>query len=285
MNILPSYACNFHCPFCAIHQQDCGQLLNLDYAKQQLSSIPGIRQIDILGGEPSLLPDEYLSELIDICTSRLNGKLPGMYTNLSRVSPLIDRVKLTVSFDPGMREARNSVIQNMLMLDNEFDINTIVSSKLVALGAGHIEKMLSRFRMAKRICLSSFTHFPGMPDYTPAPEDMLKFMKDILSLDEPHRIHFSPISSIREGSRKSYAAEESAEMLPSGKYRYALRDVTSAKEFETFDAVKKYRYNNESYPGECNSCRYRGQCLNKYRTEAGCYWDKKIMETIEERLS
>lgn len=281
MNILPSYKCNFKCSFCAVRSLDKGDLLDLNWLETTLNSIENISNIDILGGEPSLLPLSYQERLINICSARLGGKKPNMYTNLKIITPFIDRVDPVISYDINVRQDEAIVLANMISLDTDFNINAIVTRQLVAKGAPYLLKFANRLKRLKQIKLSSFTHFTGYPDLSPDPQELIDFVSYILKYDTNYKIRFFPISSIRDAYKKNTAPEQVAEILPDQRFRISMRDFHNAQEFDTFDEVVRYHKENYNFIDEdCRDCRFLGKCLHKYKKES-CYWDYKLMEIIE----
>lgn len=283
MNILPSYACNLACPFCAIHQLDKGDLLDLDWLEKQIKEIPA-EQIDILGGEPSLLPEEYLDRLISICRNK-TGKKPGMYSNLIIKSPLLDKVELTVSYDPGSRQKSSRVLANMLTLEQPFEINTIATKPAIERGPEYLIKLAARMPNLKRITLSTLTVFPGCEDLRPEPEALKEFCLKLIELDKNNLIHFYPIATWQEDYIKRMDPAQTVEILPNKKFRIALRDFQGVREFDTYkEAAAYYEDNYSQADGQCKRCEFFRRCPHMY-SEIRCKEDYEIAKAIKERLS
>lgn len=74
---IPTYICNLNCPHCEIHKiehkVDCAQFL------KQLQKIEA-RKVILFGGEPLVLPDEYIKQIIQ------TGKITSISTNLFSAS-------------------------------------------------------------------------------------------------------------------------------------------------------------------------------------------------------
>jgi organic radical activating enzyme len=165
MNIIPTYKCNFNCPFCYTKKLSDKELLDLNWLKNQLNKIPDINNIDILGGELSILPIDYQKQLIDICTEKLNGKKPQMITNLKIVTPFIYQIDPVVSYDINLRQDSEIVLSNLIKLDTEYDINMIVTQEVINKGPEYILKFTKKLRLLKQLRLSSFKLLEGIQYY------------------------------------------------------------------------------------------------------------------------
>ena len=196
MNILPSYKCNFQCPFCNIPKLDKGEILNLNWLENTLGNLPSMDEIHILGGEPTLLPLDYQDRLINICSNKINGNKPKIYTNLSTIPVFADRLNIMVSYDPCNRQSQNKVLSNMLQLD-KFQINMIVTKTLIEDYGTKIFAMVRNLHMISSIRLSSYTHFNGLEDFTPDPQKLLEFISFIIRNNDNDKISFYPIDSIK----------------------------------------------------------------------------------------
>ena len=279
MNILPSYKCNLSCPFCIIHSKDKGDLLDFDWLENTLKDIPSC-QIDILGGEPSLLPDSYMQRLLQICKQHAGRFKVGMYTNLVKISPFVNDVDLTVSFDPGSRQLSNKVMSNMLLLNTSFEINMIVTKHVVNRGAKWLQSFARKIKNIKKITLSTLTSFPGCVDLRPNPAELADFCRDIILLNDRH-IYFYPIATWESDFIKAADPVQVAEILPDHKFRVALRDFFGAKEFDTFkQAADYYSSNYASSEPYCVGCPYFRRCTHMYTDGNSCSADRMITETI-----
>ena len=288
MNIIPSYNCNFNCPFCVVHSKADQTLLDLDWFRSELKRMEHIDHLNIIGGEPTQLDEKYLEELIDICTAKL-GRKPSLYTNLSRISPLFKKVELNVSFNPGITQSAGEVKKNLLLLDQPFNINMILTNKLAE---GGIDKLKSFLRLGnlKQLSVSRYTNFGG-PDFTPTKEQYLNFTKGLTSLAlKDSRIHFYPISSQISQRTRDNTALACAEVLPNNKYRISIRDFyrdlgdTVFNEYDTWEELSHaYAQLNTKRiwsRASCNDCRFNQACLCLFKDRTDC----EAMEQIEKQI-
>lgn len=258
---------------------DKGDLLDLDWLEENIKTLPH-GQIDILGGEPSLLPDDYMKRLLKICKEHAGDNKVGMYTNLIRISPFVNDADLTVSYDPGSRQLPEKVLQNMLCLDVPFEINMIVTKHVVDLGAEWLIRLSNRLRMAKKITLSTLTVFPGCTDLRPNHVDLANFCRDIIEANAD-KIYFYPIATWTRDYIKQTDPSQTVEILPNRKFRIALRDFFGAQEFDTYkEACEYYEQNYSKGEPVCNGCPYFRRCIHMYTDGRTCREDRMITETI-----
>lgn len=94
VSIIPTFFCNRRCKYCyQLNKVNDNTLLDLDVCKRQLQSIAQYYNIDtisLFGGELSLLNEQYLDQLFDICTRF--GNVVNLNTNLTNVN-LLDIAK------------------------------------------------------------------------------------------------------------------------------------------------------------------------------------------------
>ena len=280
MIISPSFKCNFRCPFCNVHKEDKGEILDLDYLEKIVYDIPDIKQLQILGGEPSILPTDYLDRLISICTKKLEGKKPIMYTNLYKVSEQIGRTYPIISYDPHDRQRQKTVLSNLLSLDMEYDLSLIITDNLVEHGAEELVNFVYKLKQLKRANLSVFCKQKDCDDFTPAPDKFLKFIKDIIRLDTRKKI-FSPFIEFLAGRYlNSPFIEYSTEIICNGKFRCYYNSYEEFKLFDTFAEVENF-YKNKKPEACCKDCEYIDYCPHNYVEDGKCIFDYQIMEEVK----
>lgn len=283
MDIIPSYNCNLDCPFCIVHRHNNGDLLDLDWLEENIKTVPH-NYVTILGGELSLLPNDYMKRLIEIGKAHACDSKVTMYTNLVKVSPFIDSVDVIVSYDPMVRQLQNKVLQNMLLLERPFKINMLATKHVVSLGVEWLLKLFKKIKQLKKISISTLTLFPGCPDLRPDPMDLANFCCDIIKA-KTNKIRFYPVSTWTENYVKQMAPEETIEILPNKKFRISLRDFVGAKELDTYEQCVEY-YKKELSSGEpcCQECPYFGRCTHMYTDNRRCHADRMITEAILSEL-
>lgn len=137
LTIHPTYYCNFDCFFC--HQKDYEKesFLSIEKLKEILPKIPkDLSMIYLMGGEVSVLPDKYLTELLALLD---DFKVPiYIQTNLFKVNPILLKHNLVVSYDFESRPRYETVLKNIMLLDVPYSITTVANRSLLNQGAKNL---------------------------------------------------------------------------------------------------------------------------------------------------
>ena len=234
MIIFPSYLCNFDCPFCGI-KKETSPLMSLDWLAGVLEEVKPAHTT-ILGGEPMLLKDDYLEKLIDMC-AKAAGEKPSLYSNGSIIKPsLLSKTKLVISFDPEDREKCSTVLNNVLMLDQDFDFNTILTKNLVEAGPEKLEQRIKHLTRLKRIDLCLYYRFPGHEDMSAADVDAF------LNALTDKRFHY-----LKHDFMKDF--DEVLKVLPDHRY---LVETPDHNKHIVSDTLEEARENYERLKNEFN---------------------------------
>lgn len=288
MDIIPSYYCNFDCDFCRTHTGSYQEPLDLRWLEEQLKHIP-VKHINILGGEPFLLPKHYLQKLIEICYNK-TGKKPGLYTNLTHLSDSIEDVELTVSYDPYNRQDLYTVLTNMLELRHPFRVNTLLTSYMVEKGVKRQLFFLREMRLCYQLVLSTLNVPKESEDFKadlrPNPLALAAFCEELAQTEE-ERLYFYPLWVLKHRKTKETDFADVVEILPTKEFRVSFRDDDRPATFFSYKIAEKYYYASKDYPAieRCETCPYYGFCTNMYQPNRdGSCADYMIMERMEAAL-
>ena len=286
MNIYPSYKCNMNCAFCALCRLP-GELINLGWLKGELLSHPDLcEDINILGGEPSILPISYQEELISIC-SEAAGEKPFYITNLLKVSPALKDTRPIVSYDWGLRPSHQRVLTNMLNMDMPFAMSTILSDKLVDAGPSRFIAMIDRLPALERADLVLYRGGLTETDNSPHHNALLDFV--VAVMDHP-KVNLTPYSAMQGRTDNSFSNTAGRlGFLPDNKYGvridYAHLGYTP---FDSYDEAVAYYHSRIAHISNtepCRSCKFLGRCWCVGGFEDGvCHGDKEMMEVFDEHV-
>lgn len=259
MNLYTTYLCNFHCRFCSI-RQDKSPILDLAWAEKELSAHPELcTNINILGGEPSILPLSYQEKLINICTKAANEK-PYYITNLFKVSPLLEKCRPIVSYDFELREQHRTVFQNMLNLEIDFSISTVLTKYLVEeIGATRYLKLIRSLKNCKRADLDLY--YKGkhdQEDHTPDNDALIAFIKEVMIDD---KVNLAPLSAMRHHIDASFDnISDYFAFMPENKYGVRLDYENGPyKVFDTYYEAYDY-FKSKIKNSRCQSCEFLNTC-------------------------
>lgn len=257
MNIYPSYKCNISCSFCGIHKLK-GKTIDLNWIYEQLLEHPILRSnINILGGEPSILPERYQEDLINICIE-LSGEKPYYITNLYKISPFLRKCKPIISYDFNLREY--NCLNNILTLDFPFAISTILTSYLVN-DVGYLKylKFINSLKLCYRADLDIYYKSKNCSiDYTPDNDKLLEFISKIM--DHP-KVNLAPYSAMKNNIDSSFMnISDYFALLPDNLYgvRMDYSNGPYAK-FKTFEEAIEF-FNNRIQNKLCNNCEFIKTC-------------------------
>ena len=110
VSIFPMYMCNLKCPFCYLKGTVCSDILNATDLEFILSKI-NVHQINIYGGEVTLLEEHYINNLLDICSNYTKSISINSNYTFNKIPNWINRVSLGTSIDFSCRPV-NKIINN-----------------------------------------------------------------------------------------------------------------------------------------------------------------------------
>ena len=114
VSVCPTFRCNLNCPYCYLGDMvNSSDVLSLDRLTNQLNIISShepIDEISLFGGEISLLDEEYLYKLKDICYNFTNTV--GVTTNLANINITKIFDNITIS----LNEERDDYFENVQWL-------------------------------------------------------------------------------------------------------------------------------------------------------------------------
>lgn len=287
MNIFPSYKCNFNCSFCSFKNRP-GNTIDLDWLEQQLQLHPDLcSDINILGGEPSVLPAEYQKRLIDICTVAAKEK-PFFITNLNIISPYLQDTKPIVSYDFNLRQNSNRILSNILSLDMKFSMSTIMTSNLISnIGAERMLSLVDHLSNCDRIDLLLYRQADTAIDYSPNHDELMNFVAAVIDHPKVNLTPYSSMAGYTDNSFNNIAGRIG--FLPDNKYGvridYKNLGYTAFDTYEEAISYYKMRTKEIEKTKPCSSCEFVGRCWCVGGYEDGvCHGDKTMMDYFKVKL-
>ena len=279
MNIYVTYKCNFHCPFCSI-RKDASPIINLDWVHEELNKHPELcSNINILGGEPSVTSNDFQEKLINICTEA-SGDKPYYITNLYKISPFLDKCKPIVSYDFDIREKNEVVLNNILNLDMDFSLSTVLTDHLVnKVGSSKYIRFISSLKHCNRADLDLY--YKGKEDtndFTPDNESLLSFIKDVITND---KVNLAPLSAMKNNIDSSFNnISDYFAFTPYNEYGVRL-DYRNGpyRIFDTYEEAKHY-YDTAINNSLCNKCEFINTCWYPC-SDTACHGNKPMLEMFK----
>lgn len=135
IQLYPTNRCNQKCSFCFNAEQNGAEDLPYENALRLLDILSknGIREIDIMGGEPFLLP--WIADFIEDSVSKnikvnisTNGSKPSASKKLKRIGS--DKIQIGVSLEGSTEEKHNKLTHSSHFLDAVSTIKELLTSNL-----------------------------------------------------------------------------------------------------------------------------------------------------------
>lgn len=273
LSIQPTFLCNFNCSYCYLgNLRNCSDILDLRVLERRIEEILNkyqIRNINLYGGEISLLKPSYLEELVDIC-SRIGIK-STVITNLSN-DWIIDfceegSLPLSISLNEErpyyketlekIKKLKNrgnknlSVVVLPSMLDKDYSGLMSFYEKL------GLDVFFIQYHPSVHSCKSGVVYDININHFS-------SFLKGIIS--EKHRRDYE-IKIINEDilNNKDYNPLMSGflSITPFGQYSTVLYQ-NGIERYEYFNSLEEWeeccKKEYREYFLKCNLCEYFGKC-------------------------
>lgn len=273
LSIQPTFLCNFNCSYCYLgNLRNCSDILDLRVLEQRIEEILNkyqIRNINLYGGEISLLKPSYLEELVDICSKI--GIKPTVITNLSNdwIVDFCEKGSLPLSISLNeerpyyketlekIKKLRNkgnknlSVVVLPSMLDKDYSDLMSFYEKL------GLDVFFIQYHPSVHSCKSGVVYDININHFS-------NFLKGIIS--EKHRKDYE-IKIINEDTlnNKDYNPLMSGFLFitPFGQYSTVLYQ-DGIERYEYFNSLEEWeeccKKEYREYFLKCNLCEYFGKC-------------------------
>lgn len=300
LSLNPSYYCNFRCDFCYLTTEQLGdkRRLGLDVLEKRLKEVTTnyhVDTVDLYGGEPLLLPEEYAKELIALLRYYGIDDI-GINTNLSVLPDWImddPELYISVSYDFEAREKNQKVLENMLKLNREFSVLMLGSPKLLNTP---IEEVIRTFNVLSHLQSIEVKPYSSNQanrldiDYF----DYEEFVKSLIASPIEKSFDITNQYQIEEALKRERNAfsDDHLYITPTGKYAVLdfdanddefFLELSSLDEYETWCQKERERVSGNLF---CGECPYYGHCLSEHlrpvrsldKSCNGFYWLLKWAE-------
>jgi sulfatase maturation enzyme AslB (radical SAM superfamily) len=286
VSINPSYLCNFRCSFCYLTKEQLGDTkkANLDHIAELLVQVQ--TQIvdpdfifDLYGGEISLLPDDYVENLLNFL-SILTDEPVRITTNLSRIPDYFYRpdVSIAVSYDLNARQSSSEVFANMQILGEKksYDILMLASQKLLEWHGRDIIFMLDGLRGLRSVEIKPYS--ANQANKQPVTyKDYENFLIELISIyrtaSREYVLQNIPLlESVLKAERSAFS-DDHIYITPNAKFAVLEFDKNDREyflELDDFDSYIRWTQTEKTdayLNGYCSSCEYFGRCLTEHLRE------------------
>ena len=277
ISLNPTYLCNLRCQFCYLTPAQLSEtryasLKEINQRLKEISDFSPIQHVDIYGGEISLLPEEYLEELLVILSSYCRPPY-NIITNLTRISPLFkdERVHLSVSYDFEARKFNELVFQNMSLLNKNISVLILASPQVIAM---NVDSLIEKLNLLSNIISVEIKPYStNQSNQLPMNfKDFEDFIKQWLQSRVPKKFLFVNEKKIQDSLASSYNAfsDDHIYITPQAKLGVLDFDATDNEYFRELESIDDYLLWSKkekekiSKNNFCKSCNYKGHCLTEH---------------------
>jgi|GEM_PF-982150 len=262
VSINPWYFCNLNCDFCYLSKEQLQNksLLRIEDIKKHLEEIEEIKTIDIYGGEVSLIEDNYMIELIEVCKDYTSDI--SIVTNGTIVKDWMkkEEIHLSISFDGEARDKNEVVFNNLMLLERNYNIIGLVSNKF------NIEEFTTLTNILPQTCLSVELKPYSVSDNNENKNLNSKFInnvKYILINSNKSIVNEDRLKLSLSGTYNAFS-DEHIYITPNNKI--GTLDFKDGKEyFNEYDTFKEYKKKwKETISEDCKDCIFLGKCLTEH---------------------
>ena len=267
-----------NCSFCMNRHllPNISNVLRIDQLNDLIRQYPNLfKNCVVLGGEVSLLPKPYMSEIIGALSK--NGSSIEVITNgsndLNTFLNLPDFVKLTVSYDFHYRENHMQTLKNIINCRRDVQINTMISKELFdIIGIPQLQK-ISTFGNVKNIHLFPVIPFDDSGLHSPSEEQMEQIV-DLCKTNTKFRLtgNLVPLSfEDRHNVNRlfDHIIDYTLILLPNGRFSH----IWATEKFDTIDeCLEDIKFHLQTFMQNehCRDCEFLGCCFTSMKLNSHC---------------
>ncbi len=270
-----------HCSFCYLtdEQRRSSILLNLHVLRERIEELimSGcvIRDVDIYGGEVSILDERYLNDLFDLIkdyTDKIN-----VVTNLLVKNPALNRkdIGLSVSFDMEVRPQWRKVMGNLLTTYRDVSVLMLATPELVGIGANNIVDVMNILQSVKSVEVKPYS--PNQNNWSKDTDGgFVQLVKGLIKRKDK-KFDFVNEKKIQECLNGTYNAfsNDHIYITPSGGFAVLDFDKDDKEFFQEIELDEYWQWckteNRAVCSGEvCRECEFKGHCLTEHYRHHTC---------------
>lgn len=277
LSVNPTYKCNLRCNFCYLGDKlSDPTYISLNDLENKYKEVTkhfgGIDQVDLYGGEFSLLSYDYQTMLLEITKKYAKGNI-NIITNLVQISPSFfdEDINLAVSYDFHARFGFEKVYENMAKMFRPFSVLLLASEKVLELDALNIVESLNKLPLITSLEIKPYSK-NKYNQQDVSFKDFEDFVKKLIDLQDKMKFDFVNKTKIETSLNKKYNAfsDDHIYITPYNKYAVLEFDENDYEYFEEMDTLQQYeewvqkekdRVNKNPV---CSKCPYLGNCLTEH---------------------
>jgi sulfatase maturation enzyme AslB (radical SAM superfamily) len=300
VDILTNYFCNSDCEYCFLNQlRSSNKIIDIDILRQQLDDVSvrySIKNINLYGGEISLLPLSYLKRLIDFCNTYSHVNVITNFSNPA-CNDFLKKEKVSVTTSINEERTNNQQTEYSLLLSDIDNLSLIqvVTPSLLSKSAKEVLTHLELFKRDMGFLPYSPAKFARV-NYDISNRDFSNFMKDVISEYQTGNFYHFEIFNLEKlddacADRYNPTMRAILFINPFNKYSCVAYEG-SQEYFKTFDTLEAWEVKCEeeaaAYEKKCGHCKYYKKCyaehLKEWSEDDECCGMKSLLEWYEENI-
>lgn len=271
ISLAPSFFCNFRCSWCylSVDQLKDKTLLSLDILDKKLQEAGPITHIDIYGGEPGLLPTDYVEQMLNVISK--HTKSINVISNFFIVPTWFSRQDITVSvsYDWTQRQHHEKVLNNIISFDKSIPLLMLATEELCKIDPLEISTVLNSIGNIRSLEIKPYST-NQFNQYDMNWRTFEQWIKRWLELD----LNFELVNQqlLKNSVDKKYNAFSDNHLYigPDG-YFYVLdfddndreyfKIINSIEDYNVWVAKEKHMVENNKF---CSQCQWKGHCLTEH---------------------
>lgn len=281
LSLNPSYRCNFRCDSCYLTEDQLRskQRLDLGLLDRRLGELQDhyeLEQIDLYGGEITVLPLDYLEQLWVILRKHFQGRV-NLISNFSLLHPMYmweddSRLTLSASYDFSARQQHDSVLTNILLTPRPVHVLMLATPALLNIDVLAMVETFNSIRNVASVEIKPYSKSQAN-DLPISYRDYERFVQQWIEAPRNFPlINEQQIQDSLNGERNAFS-DDHIYLTPAGDWAVLDFDMQDREYFRTLNSLADYprwcglekvrTYRNAI----CASCPYLGHCLSEHLRE------------------
>jgi sulfatase maturation enzyme AslB (radical SAM superfamily) len=297
---MPNYFCNNDCEYCYLGNiKNDSKILNVKKLKHQLMEIEEkyiIDEINIFGGEVSLLPIELIQILYTVCQSYTNNSsIITNYSN-SKFNKFLENNNIKYFTTINDERNNNDKIEKMI-IDNDhknLSLIQVVTPSLLRKSPKDILNHINKFNITDVGFLQYSPALHAQVVYNISNKEYSEFLRNIIIEYKNGNYNFdiSNILDLDLVNNGKYDPTMKAVLFINPYNEYCSVDYDNGLEYfksygDNLDNwINEYKISYHKYPKECMICDYYGKCyaehIREWDKDDECVGFKSLMEWYKE---
>lgn len=296
VSVCPTFRCNLNCPYCylgdMVNSSDVLSLERLTHQLNIISSHEPISEISLFGGEISLLDEDYLYKLKDICYNFTNTV--GVTTNLANINITKIFDNITIS----LNEERDDYFEKLNSLDSydfNFVLSIVVLPSVVSLfkSGKYISWLDNMPTKCTAITMLKYLHSIAQirsDDFNVSDDDYEFVIQKFIEYSINHKPHFRNVN-LEELKDSTYSPTMDTNIFigSNGDFGVVAHDNNGYEYFKWLRNFDEYltlcKEERKLYEQRCVLCEYFGNCYTQHLDfTTNCCGHKKLKRWFNDIL-